>query len=64
MTVAEVGDTPDNGQHGIASGYHHLFRYLASVGTEKCLEFPTGGGSGRHHHRAVVRAHRYARESA
>ncbi|WP_369689815.1 hydroxysqualene dehydroxylase HpnE [Nocardia kruczakiae] len=43
MTVAEVGDTPDNGQHVIASGYHHLFRYLASVGTEKYLEFPTGG---------------------
>lgn len=43
MTVGEVDDLPDNGQHVVASGYDHLFRYLRSVGTEKYLEFPGGG---------------------
>ncbi|NKY85860.1 hydroxysqualene dehydroxylase HpnE [Nocardia veterana] len=43
MTVPEVDDVPDNGQHVIASGYHHLFRYLRSVGTERYLEFPGSG---------------------
>lgn len=43
MTVPEVGDVPDNGQHVIASGYNHLFRYLRSIGTEQYLEFPGGG---------------------
>ena len=42
MTVPEVGDVPDNGQHVIASGYNHLFRYLRTIGTEQYLEFPGG----------------------
>ncbi|MGW0160018.1 hydroxysqualene dehydroxylase HpnE [Mycobacterium sp. NPDC003323] len=42
---AEIGssgpaDVPDNGQHVIASGYHHLYRYLASVGTREHVAFP------------------------
>lgn len=36
-------DLPDNGQHVIASGYDHLFRYLTSVGTRSMVEFPAGG---------------------
>ncbi|WP_227980125.1 hydroxysqualene dehydroxylase HpnE [Nocardia spumae] len=43
MTVPDVGDIPDNGQHVVASGYRHLFRYLTSVGTEKYVQFPDGG---------------------
>ncbi|MEV5652455.1 hydroxysqualene dehydroxylase HpnE [Nocardia sp. NPDC052254] len=43
MAVPEVGDLPDNGQHVVASGYRHLFRYLESVGTAKYLDFPHGG---------------------
>lgn len=43
MRVPEVGDLPDNGQHVIASGYEHLFRYLRSVGTEQLVEFPHTG---------------------
>lgn len=43
MQVPEVGDVPDNGQHVVASGYRSLFRYLESVGTRDCVEFPGGG---------------------
>jgi squalene-associated FAD-dependent desaturase len=43
MTVDGIADLPDNGQHVIASGYDHLFRYLTSVGTRSMVEFPTGG---------------------
>ncbi|WP_280417395.1 hydroxysqualene dehydroxylase HpnE [Nocardia carnea] len=43
MQVPEVGDVPDNGQHVLASGYRSLFRYLESVGTRDCVEFPGGG---------------------
>ncbi len=34
------GDVPDNGQHIIASGYQHLYRYLTSVGTRQHIAFP------------------------
>ncbi|QIV82400.1 hydroxysqualene dehydroxylase HpnE [Mycolicibacterium frederiksbergense] len=34
------GDVPDNGQHVIASGYQHLYRYLTSVGTRQHVAFP------------------------
>lgn len=34
------GDVPDNGQHVIASGYQHLYRYLTSVGTRQHIAFP------------------------
>ncbi|WP_273734283.1 hydroxysqualene dehydroxylase HpnE [Mycolicibacterium septicum] len=38
---AEIAqDTPDNGQHVVASGYEHLWRYLSSVGTRQFVEFP------------------------
>jgi squalene-associated FAD-dependent desaturase len=37
---ADLGDLPDNGQHVIASGYEHLFRYLTSVGTRQHVAFP------------------------
>ncbi|WP_067890269.1 hydroxysqualene dehydroxylase HpnE [Nocardia vaccinii] len=43
LQVPEVGDLPDNGQHVIASGYEHLFRYLRSVGTDELVEFPHTG---------------------
>lgn len=43
MQVEGIADLPDNGQHVIASGYEHLFRYLSSVGTRSMVEFPTGG---------------------
>jgi squalene-associated FAD-dependent desaturase len=43
MTVADVPDPADNGQHVVATGYRHLFRYLASVGTLDALEFPHRG---------------------
>ena len=33
-------DVPDNGQHVIASGYQHLYRYLTSVGTREHIAFP------------------------
>lgn len=36
----EIDDVPDNGQHVFASGYHHLFRYLESVGTRQHVAFP------------------------
>lgn len=40
MRADSVDDTPDNGQHVIASGYQHLYRYLTSVGTREHLAFP------------------------
>ncbi|MFI6045235.1 hydroxysqualene dehydroxylase HpnE [Nocardia sp. NPDC051321] len=40
MKVDAVDDLPDNGQHVIASGYEHLFRYLTSVGTRQYVAFP------------------------
>ncbi|MEU0498100.1 hydroxysqualene dehydroxylase HpnE [Mycobacterium sp. NPDC006124] len=40
MRAEPVDDLPDNGQHVIASGYEHLFRYLASVGTRDHVVFP------------------------
>jgi len=40
MRAAAVDDVPDNGQHVIASGYHHLYRYLESVGTRQHIAFP------------------------
>lgn len=40
MRADQVDDVPDNGQHVIASGYHHLYRYLDSVGTREHLAFP------------------------
>ncbi|WP_085127820.1 hydroxysqualene dehydroxylase HpnE [Mycolicibacter engbaekii] len=43
MSVPGIVDPADNGQHVIASGYEHLFRYLTSVGTRSMVEFPTGG---------------------
>ncbi|MFD6216308.1 FAD-dependent oxidoreductase, partial [Nocardia salmonicida] len=43
MHVAEVNDTPDNGQHVVASGYRSLWRYLDSVGTRRYVEFPGAG---------------------
>jgi squalene-associated FAD-dependent desaturase len=43
MTATAADDSPDNGQHVIASGYHHLFRYLTSVGTRDHLAFPQSG---------------------
>ncbi|WP_431955936.1 hydroxysqualene dehydroxylase HpnE [Nocardia lijiangensis] len=46
MRVEAVDDPPDNGQHVIASGYEHLFRYLTSVGTREFVAFP---------HRATLR---------
>ncbi|MGY2062346.1 FAD-dependent oxidoreductase, partial [Nocardia gipuzkoensis] len=35
MRADTVHDIPDNGQHVIASGYHHLFRYLETIGTRE-----------------------------
>lgn len=43
MKVSVVDDPPDNGQHVIANGYDHLFRYLTSVGTRDFVEFPHMG---------------------
>ncbi|MBF6204688.1 FAD-dependent oxidoreductase [Streptomyces gardneri] len=43
MRAEAVDDPPDNGQHVIASGYEHLFRYLTSVGTRQYVAFPHGG---------------------
>ncbi|WP_433635357.1 hydroxysqualene dehydroxylase [Nocardia sp. CA-120079] len=43
MKVEAADDLPDNGQHVIASGYDHLFRYLNSVGTRQYVAFPKGG---------------------
>ncbi|WP_067803649.1 hydroxysqualene dehydroxylase HpnE [Nocardia beijingensis] len=43
MRAEAVDDPPDNGQHVIASGYDHLFRYLTSVGTRRYVAFPHGG---------------------
>ncbi|MFX0580367.1 hydroxysqualene dehydroxylase HpnE [Nocardia nepalensis] len=43
MKVEAADDLPDNGQHVIASGYDHLFRYLTSVGTRQYVTFPHGG---------------------
>ena len=40
MRADEVDDVADNGQHVIASGYEHLFRYLTSVGTRQYVTFP------------------------
>ncbi|WP_040686913.1 hydroxysqualene dehydroxylase HpnE [Nocardia vinacea] len=40
MKVEAADDLPDNGQHVIASGYDHLFRYLTSVGTRQYVAFP------------------------
>ena len=40
MRAEQVDDVPDNGQHVIASGYEHLFRYLTSVGTRQFVAFP------------------------
>ncbi|MEV0252058.1 hydroxysqualene dehydroxylase HpnE [Nocardia sp. NPDC050712] len=40
MKAEAVDDLPDNGQHVIASGYDHLFRYLDSVGTREYVAFP------------------------
>ncbi|MFI6997889.1 hydroxysqualene dehydroxylase HpnE [Nocardia sp. NPDC050175] len=40
MKVDVADDLPDNGQHVIASGYEHLFRYLTSVGTRQYVAFP------------------------
>ncbi|BDX29860.1 phytoene desaturase [Mycobacterium antarcticum] len=40
MRAEGVDDLPDNGQHVIASGYEHLFRYLTSVGTRQFVTFP------------------------
>ena len=40
MQANEVDDVPDNGQHVIASGYEHLFRYLTSIGTRQYVAFP------------------------
>lgn len=41
MRAEAVDDIPDNGQHVIASGYQHLYRYLTSVGTREHIAFPT-----------------------
>ncbi|WP_040863650.1 hydroxysqualene dehydroxylase [Nocardia niigatensis] len=43
LEVAPLRDIPDNGQHVIASGYVHLFRYLTSVGTRQYVTFPQQG---------------------
>lgn len=40
MRADVVDDVPDNGQHVVASGYHHLWRYLTSVGTREHIVFP------------------------
>ena len=40
MRAEAVDDVPDNGQHVIASGYQHLYRYLTSVGTRDHIAFP------------------------
>ena len=40
MPADAVDDLPDNGQHVIASGYEHLFRYLTSIGTRQYVVFP------------------------
>lgn len=40
MRADQVDDLPDNGQHVIASGYEHLFRYLTSIGTRQFVAFP------------------------
>jgi hypothetical protein len=40
MRAGQVDDLPDNGQHVIASGYEHLFRYLTSVGTREFVVHP------------------------
>jgi protoporphyrinogen oxidase len=40
MRAESVDDVPDNGQHVIASGYEHLFRYLTSIGTRQFVTFP------------------------
>lgn len=40
MRADAVDDVPDNGQHVIASGYQHLYRYLRSVGTREHIAFP------------------------
>ena len=40
MRAERVDDLPDNGQHVIASGYEHLFRYLTSIGTRQFVAFP------------------------
>jgi squalene-associated FAD-dependent desaturase len=40
MRAEAVDDVPDNGQHVIASGYEHLFRYLTSIGTRQFVTFP------------------------
>lgn len=40
MYADAVDDIPDNGQHVIASGYQHLYRYLSSVGTREHIAFP------------------------
>ncbi|MGV0743099.1 hydroxysqualene dehydroxylase HpnE [Mycolicibacterium sp. XJ870] len=40
MHADAVDDIPDNGQHVIASGYQHLYRYLTSVGTRQHIAFP------------------------
>ena len=41
MSAERVNDLPDNGQHVIASGYEHLFRYLTSIGTAEFVAFPS-----------------------
>nr|WP_225730690.1 MULTISPECIES: hydroxysqualene dehydroxylase HpnE [unclassified Nocardia] len=43
MAVDAVDDPPDNGQHVIASGYDHLFRYLKTIGTRQYVKFPHQG---------------------
>ncbi|WP_067570471.1 hydroxysqualene dehydroxylase HpnE [Nocardia acidivorans] len=43
LEVPALHDIPDNGQHVIASGYDHLFRYLTSVGTRDLVTFPHQG---------------------
>ncbi|MEV0360357.1 hydroxysqualene dehydroxylase HpnE [Nocardia sp. NPDC050697] len=43
MKVDAVDDLPDNGQHVIASGYEHLFRYLRTIGTREYVAFPKRG---------------------
>lgn len=40
MPLPEIDDVPDNGQHVLASGYEHVFRYLDSVGTREHVRFP------------------------
>ncbi|MGK2880330.1 MAG: hydroxysqualene dehydroxylase HpnE [Mycobacterium sp.] len=40
MRADAVDDIPDNGQHVVASGYDNLWRYLTSIGTRDCIEFP------------------------